>query len=185
MASQPIAVDMKDVFQKDEENNALPIIFSNFALGVGDGRYGQIPDYDKLYPLLRDALEQHNEVNAVMDLVLFRDAMEHVCRISRIITTGDALLVGVGGSGKQSLAKLAAYINSYEVFQITISSTYDIPDFRADLQQLYIKTGLKESPQCSYLQTLRLSTKSSVFILTIFSARGTFVVCFLPRRRKI
>lgn len=146
MASQPIAVDMKDVFQKDEENNALPILFSNFALGVGDGRYGQIPDYDKLYPLLRDALEQHNEVNAVMDLVLFRDAMEHVCRISRIITTGDALLVGVGGSGKQSLAKLAAYINSYEVFQITISSTYDIPDFRADLQQLYIKTGLKGIP---------------------------------------
>lgn len=59
--------------------------------------------------------------------------MEHICKISRIISTSDALLVGVGGSGKQSLAKLAAYINGYEVFEITISSNYGIDAFKEDL----------------------------------------------------
>ena len=33
------------------------------------------------------ALNEYNETNAVMDLVLFEDAMKHVCRISRIISS--------------------------------------------------------------------------------------------------
>jgi dynein heavy chain len=70
-----------------------------------------------LKKVLEESLVEYNESNAVMNLVLFDLAMEHVCRIARIIDqpAGNALLVGVGGSGKQSLSRLASFILGYEV----------------------------------------------------------------------
>ena len=43
------------------------------------------PWLDNAVPV--QALDEYNETNAVMDLVLFEDAMKHVCRISRIISS--------------------------------------------------------------------------------------------------
>jgi len=60
-----------------------------------------------------DYLDDYNQVNtAQMRLVLFMDAIKHVCRIARIIRQplGNALLLGMGGSGRQSLTRLAAHV---------------------------------------------------------------------------
>ena len=97
---------------------------------------------------LEDKLREYNESNASMELVLFQQAMEHITRIARIIDLprGNAMLVGVGGSGKQSLARLASFICGYEVCQISVSSTYGVTEFKENLLNLYRKAGTKGIP---------------------------------------
>lgn len=85
-----------------------------------------------------------------MDLVLFEDAMKHVCKITRIISadSGHALLVGVGGSGKQSLTRLSSFITGATTISIMISSTYGVNELKIDLQKMFMKSGAKDEGIC-------------------------------------
>ncbi|KAM3922058.1 dynein axonemal heavy chain 9 [Leptodactylus fuscus] len=144
-----IQTDMVKKFYDDIDETLEQVksmnMFCHFASGVGEPKYMPVQSWQSLNKILVDALDNHNEVNAAMNLVLFEDAMSHICRINRILESprGNALLVGVGGSGKQSLTRLAAYISSLEVFQITLRKGYGIPDLKADLATQYIKAGVK------------------------------------------
>ncbi|RZC39341.1 MT, DHC N2, AAA 7, DHC N1 and/or AAA 9 domain containing protein [Asbolus verrucosus] len=131
-------LDETDVFE-------TPLIFCHFAEGMGDPKYFQIHEFSHLSKLLHEALDGYNDLVAAMNLVLFEDAMYHICRINRIMEAprGNALLVGVGGSGKQSLTRLAAFISSFEVFQVQLKKGYSMTDLKADLARLYLKSGLK------------------------------------------
>lgn len=73
-----------------------------------------------------------------MDLVLFFDAIEHIVKIFRIITTplGNAFLVGVGGSGRKSLTWLATHIADFECFSIELTKSYNIDSWKDDMRTM-------------------------------------------------
>ncbi|RUS89800.1 hypothetical protein EGW08_002412, partial [Elysia chlorotica] len=106
--------------------------------------YSEITDLKQLTAIMEHYLEEYNVVSkAPMKLVMFKFAIEHMSRVSRVLLqdNGHALLVGIGGSGRQSAAKLATFMADYELFQIEITKNYGIPDWRDDLKKLLLKTG--------------------------------------------
>lgn len=116
-------------------------------------------------------LSEYNVISkSPMNLVMFKFAIEHVSRVSRVLMqpNGNLLLVGIGGSGRHSSAKLAGFMaecSIYEVstettwsaplphsylfgfiFQIEISRNYGISDWREDLKKLLLKAGIEGKP---------------------------------------
>merc|ERR1711968_214470 len=100
---------------------------------------------EALRPKVQEFLSLYNETYPAkqMSLVLFDDALSHLLRLNRLLEMprGSALLVGVGGSGKQSLTKLAAFVSRAELFQITLTKTYNMSSLMDDLRTLFQSAG--------------------------------------------
>ena len=162
---------------QDIDETALykqPLIYAHFAQGVGDPKYLPVDNWDFLNKTLVEALENYNELNAAMNLVLFEDAMYHICRINRILESprGNALLVGVGGSGKQSLSRLAASISSLDVFQIQLRKGYSLTDLKAEVAALYLKAGLKNMGMVFLMTDAQVADEKFLVLINDLLASG-------------
>lgn len=109
--------------------------------------YEEMPSFEFVKEKVVSLMKTFNELNRglELDLVFFHDCLVHLIIISRIIRTprGNALLVGVGGSGKQSLTRLASFIAGYKFHQITLTRSYNVNNFADDLKYLYRIAGVE------------------------------------------
>ena len=77
-----------------------------------------------------------------------RIILEHLLRINRLMEMprGSGLLVGVGGSGKQSLTRLSSFISRAPCRQIVLTKTYNKNSFLEDIRGLYMSAGPQLKP---------------------------------------
>ena len=75
------------------------------GVDLKDRIYDEVKDYNQLIKIIGDYMAEETKLN----LVLFKDAVEHLSRVARVLNLerGHYMLVGVGGSGKKSITTLA------------------------------------------------------------------------------
>jgi dynein heavy chain len=127
-----------------EENDVRNLLFGTFK-----EKYYEEYQISEIEPVINKCLQDFNNTSKKpMDLVMFKFAIEHLSRISRVFQQqrGNILCVGFGGSGRQSLTKLAAFIASVDVFQVEISKGYNTMNWHDDMKKVFKKAGIEDKP---------------------------------------
>ncbi|KAF5289736.1 hypothetical protein FQA39_LY03653 [Lamprigera yunnana] len=126
------------------------VFFGNYIDPDADQKiYNEVEDLEDLVNKMNYYLSEYNIISkSPMHLVMFKFAIEHVSRVSRVLMqdNGNVLLVGIGGSGRHSAVKLAAFMAEYSLFEIEISKNYGMTEWRDDLKKLLLKAGCEGKP---------------------------------------
>merc|ERR1719203_1790059 len=93
------------------------------------------------------------------------------------------MLVGVGGSGKQSLGRLAGFTSQHFVFQITITKTYNDAALFEDLRVLFIRAGAKNENVTFIFTDAEVKSEGFLEYLNSFLATGDVVGLFAKDER--
>lgn len=130
-----------------EDDSIRSLFFGDYGKPDSASKpYDEITDLSTLTEVMDLYLREFNNISkAPMNLVMFQFAIEHISRICRVLKqdNGHLLLVGIGGSGRQSATKLATFINDYELFQIELTKNYSMSDWRDNLKHLMLKAGIE------------------------------------------
>eukprot|EP00002_Diphylleia_rotans_P013390 TRINITY_DN2619_c0_g1_i7.p1 TRINITY_DN2619_c0_g1~~TRINITY_DN2619_c0_g1_i7.p1 ORF type:complete len:4501 (-),score=1146.89 TRINITY_DN2619_c0_g1_i7:169-13671(-) len=145
--------------QADLQNEPLIYACISQSSSEDDVTYSPVASYSKLLKILKEKLAEYNESHTPLDLVLFESAMNHLCRINRIlqIPRGNGLLVGTTGTGKTSLIKLASFMSGCETFHVSPSPFYDSTAFRNDLMQLYHRVGVRNTKTLFFISDYEIT----------------------------
>ncbi|KAF5288622.1 hypothetical protein FQR65_LT11993 [Abscondita terminalis] len=153
VCKKKLNVDLDEMFERlvspegsyIGETELRQLVYCDFANPKADTRnYSEVLDLHHLREIVEGYLAEYNNMSKKpMNLVLFRFAIEHLSKICRVIKQprSHCLLVGVGGSGRQSLTRLSSHIAEYDLFQVEITKSYGSYEWREDVKVILKKAS--------------------------------------------
>eukprot|EP00903_Cladosiphon_okamuranus_P016611 g15323.t1 len=143
------------------------LFFGDYTAPEGSDNkpYEEVADLEELQGRMVQSLGDYNaRSRKPMDLVMFMFAVEHVSRLARLLKMpgGNGLLVGVGGSGRQSCTRLAVHMADYTLFQIEISKNYGHTEWREDLKTVLKGAGTGNTPMAFLFSDTQIINESFV-----------------------
>ena len=176
------ASDFNDCFSKFSFGDQRVIFFADPNL---DGpncnvyrKIGNIAEFvNSFYDVQRSFNRECPSGKPKISLVFFLDACEHIAKITRVLRQpqGHMLLLGVGGSGKQSLTRLAAFICEHYIVQIEVTKGYNIPKWREDLKRLVYMSVTEPNPVTLILPDTQIISEQFVEDISCLLNTGTIL----------
>ncbi|XP_017080044.1 dynein heavy chain 12, axonemal [Drosophila eugracilis] len=134
----------EQVFTMEAAGNILFGVYFDEDNVPDERRYEEVPSMEVFLNLATSSLEDYNSTRRnKMDITLFTFALQHLNRICRIISIqgASALMIGLGGSGRQSLTKLATNMVQTSFFQPEITKNYGANDWHDDIKAILKEAG--------------------------------------------
>ncbi|XP_050426983.1 dynein axonemal heavy chain 10-like [Adelges cooleyi] len=171
-----------------EEVLVNPMIYGDYknALDEEEVRlYEDYKEYEEILHMFKQILFEYNEKNTKIDMVLFDMALEHLTRIHRVLRMdrGHMMLVGVGGSGKALMTKVAAFTAGCEMFSIMLSRGYNETTFRDDIKKLYLMLGVDKKPSVFFFNQSQIAEEGFLEIINNILTIGMVPALFTEEEK--
>ncbi|SCP04556.1 dynein heavy chain, putative [Plasmodium ovale] len=166
-----IIIDIvKKMYNKFEINkfvmkNDTSLLFTNFHKGSHDKCYDLCKDMEQLTSFLTEELEEYNNFYN-LNIVLFNDAIKHICKLIRIVDNikSHALLLGIGGCGKTTISKFSSYLSSKVFFEMDFSAQCTDNDVKKYIQNIFYKCAIKNEDIILFLRESKIHDSFFVYV---------------------
>lgn len=118
--------------------------------------YSRITDIENFKENLNGYLRDYNQnkrAKEKMNLIFFDYSLKHFIKLDRLFNKQkeNGLLIGLTGSGRESLTLLSSFIKKYKIYKIRGKDEiedYQRKDWLEDIKTLFIQTGLRRENTC-------------------------------------
>ena len=178
-----IIPDIEKIFKKDPSLSAINLSKSTEILfsSINDEQnYMKVSEIELLKTKLRNVIGDYNtgrKSKDQLDLILFDYSLKHLIRIDRILNRSaeHGLLVGLSGSGRQSLATLAGFTHKFKIFKVRGREEieeYGRKEWMEDIRNLYVQGGLRREPTIFIVRDTNLKEESYYVDLNCMISSG-------------